>query len=331
MAAALSACENKRAPARTAEETTPVVEFHDEPIQPLPKAPPQDPRIVRLGEKLYHDKRLSSDKTVACASCHVIAEGGDDNRKTSIGIQGLAGGINAPTVLNAGLNFVQFWDGRAATLEDQAGGPVENPIEMGNTIAQLLVTLKGDPEYARDFGAAFPDGVTEANFRKAVATFERTLMTPNSRFDRWLSGDASAATASELAGYELFKRVGCIACHQGENAGGNMFQRFGVMGDYFKDRGDVTAADYGRFNVTHVEADRFVFRVPTLRNVELTAPYFHDGFAETLPEAVRIMARYQLGRTLSDNDVDLLVGFLKSLTGELPRVSSDALKLSAGG
>jgi cytochrome c peroxidase len=218
-------------------------------------------------------------------------------------------------VYNASLNFVQFWDGRAASLEDQMGGPLTNPIEMAMSWPQVLAVLKRNPTYAADFAAAFPDGITEQNVRVAIADFERTLLTTGSRFDRFLSGDQGALDGQARAGYETFKSVGCVACHQGSNVGGNMFQRFGVLGDYFKDRGNVTEADYGRYNVTKNESDRFVFRVPSLRNVEHTAPYFHDGSAATLDDAIQVMARYQLGRKLGGEQVASIIAFLKSLSG----------------
>jgi len=230
------------------------------------------------------------------------------------------------SVLNAGFNFVQFWDGRAQTLEDQVGGPVTHPKEMASTWASVVQKLGADKSYTTAFSEVFPDGVTEANVRTAVSAFERTLVTVDSRFDRWLGGDKSALNGDEMAGYERFKTAGCIACHQGQNVGGNMFQRFGVMGDYFADRGNPTEADLGRFNVTKSEADRHVFRVPSLRNVELTAPYFHDGSAATLPDAVRVMARYQLGRPLSEIEIGQIVSFLKTLTGTIPDVSAYSRK-----
>jgi cytochrome c peroxidase len=218
-------------------------------------------------------------------------------------------------VYNASLNFVQFWDGRAASLEEQINGPFTNPLEMAMSWPRILELLRGNPSYAADFQAAFPDGVTEQNVRTAIADFERTLLTTGSRFDRFLSGDQGALDAQARTGYEIFKSVGCIACHQGSNVGGNMFQRFGVLGDYFKDRGNVTEADFGRYNVTRNESDRFVFRVPSLRNVEHTAPYFHDGSAETLTQAIQVMARYQLGRKLADDQVAAIIAFLRSLSG----------------
>jgi cytochrome c peroxidase len=288
-----------------------------EPLEALPDVPALDPKLVTLGRRLFHERRLSSDGSTACANCHDLAKGGVDGLARSAGVGGKLGLVNAPTVYNAALNFVQFWDGRAATLEEQIGFPVTNPIEMATTWPKLVAFLKADPEYASAFAAVFPDGVTEANVRRAIADFERTLLTRGSPFDRFLGGDEHALGPEARTGYETFKSVGCIACHQGRNVGGNMFQRFGVLGDYFKDRGNVTEADYGRYNVTHNEADRFVFRVPSLRNVERTAPYFHDGSATTLNQAVQVMARYQLGRKLSDDQVSSIIAFLKSLSGEL--------------
>jgi len=287
-----------------------------EPLQALPAVPQLDPKVVALGRRLFHEKRLSADGKVSCAGCHDLAKGGVDGKQQSVGFEGKIGAVNAPTVYNAALNFVQFWDGRAATLEEQIGAPVTNPIEMAMTWERLLALLQADPSYAQAFAAAFPDGVKEANVRRAIADFERTLLTRGSPFDRFLGGDQQALGPEAKNGYETFKAVGCIACHQGRNVGGNMFQRFGVLGDYFKDRGHVSDADYGRFNVTHNEADRYVFRVPSLRNVERTAPYFHDGSAATLVQAVQVMARYQLGRKLADDQVSNIIAFLKSLSGD---------------
>jgi cytochrome c peroxidase len=227
------------------------------------------------------------------------------------------GSINAPGVYNAALNFAQFWDGRARTLEEQVDGPVTNPLEMGSRWEDVTAKLERDPATAAEFRAAFSDGVTPSNVRTAIADFERTLLTRDSPFDRFLAGDRAALGAEARAGYETFKSVGCTSCHQGANVGGNMFQRFGVLGDYFADRGNIGEADYGRFNVTKNEADRFVFRVPSLRNVEHTAPYFHDGSAETLEQAVQVMARYQLGRRLKDEQLRAIVAFLKSLSGDM--------------
>jgi cytochrome c peroxidase len=286
-----------------------------EPLSPLPHPEKLDPKLVALGRKLFDEKRLSSDNTIACSSCHDLAHGGDDGHPHSRGVQGRTGSVNAPTVFNAALNFALFWDGRAKTLEDQVGGPVTNPLEMNSPWSDVVVKLRRDPGYAPLFAEIYADGVTPENVRNAIACFERTLLTRDSPFDRWLEGDPSALSPDQREGYETFKSVGCIACHQGTNVGGNMFQRFGVLGDYFADRGNITEADYGRFNVTHDEADRFVFRVPSLRNVEYTAPYFHDGSAQTLLQAIQVMAKYQLGRSLNDRQVAVIEAFLKSLSG----------------
>ena len=288
-----------------------------EPLLPLPEVQKLDAKRVALGRRLFHEPRLSGDGKVACSSCHDLANGGDDGRPRPLGAHGKTGLVNAPTVYNAALNFVQFWDGRAATLEDQVNGPLNNPLEMASSWQNALDKLKADTSYVKAFDECFPDGLNEANVRVAIADFERTLITRGSAFDRFLEGDQNALDATARAGYETFKSVGCIACHQGSNVGGNMFQRFGVLGDYFKDRGNVVEADYGRYNVTKNESDRFVFRVPSLRNVEHTAPYFHDGSAATLEQAVQVMARYQLGRKLGDEQVHGILAFLRSLSGPM--------------
>jgi cytochrome c peroxidase len=264
---------------------------------------------------MFHDKRLSKDNSLSCASCHEIAKGGVDGRQFAVGIKGQVGPINTPTVLNSGLNFRQFWNGRAATLEEQAAGPVHNPGEMGSNWQEVLGKLNQDKAVVGKFRAAYRDGLQPKNIQDAIATFERSLITP-SRFDRYLNGESNAINGDEKQGYQLFKNYGCVACHQGQGVGGNMFQTFGVLGNYFKDKGKITEADLGRFAVTKNELDRHVFKVPSLRNVELTAPYFHDGSAKTLEEAIDVMFRYQLGRTAPAADKALIVKFLKTLTGE---------------
>lgn len=286
-----------------------------EPLSPLPPVPKIDPRLVTLGRRLFEDKRLSVDDTVSCSSCHDLAHGGADGRRCSVGVGGRVGAVNAPTVFNASLNFALFWDGRAKTLEEQIDGPVTNPLEMNSKWDDIVAKLRRDPDYVRAFRDAFGAEASPTNAKVAIASFERTLLTPDSPFDRWLKGEEAALTEDQKEGYVTFKSVGCIACHQGANVGGNMFQRFGVLGDYFKDRGNLAQADNGRFNVTHNDADRFVFRVPSLRNVEYTAPYFHDGSAPTLGRAVQVMAKYQLGRSLSDRQLAVIEAFLKSLSG----------------
>ena len=238
-----------------------------------------------------------------------------DGRQFAVGIKGQVGPINTPTVLNSGLNFRQFWNGRAATLEEQAAGPVHNPGEMGSNWQEVLGKLNQDAALLNQFKAIYPDGLQPKNIQDAIATFEHSLVTP-SRFDRYLNGESNAINGEEKQGYQLFKNYGCVACHQGQGVGGNMYQTFGVLGNYFKDKGKVTDADLGRFAVTKNELDRHVFKVPSLRNVELTAPYFHDGSAKTLEEAIDVMFRYQLGRTAPAADKALIVKFLKTLTGE---------------
>jgi len=287
-----------------------------EPVQPLPDPEPLDPARVALGNKLFHDTRLSRDNTIACASCHDLARGGADARSRSVGVSGLVGDVNSPTVFNARFAFKQFWDGRAENLLEQVNGPVENHKEMSMTWPEIVAALQSDPDYARAFQSAYAEGMNADNLRDAIVTFEMSLVTPNSRFDRWLKGDQAALTADEVAGYKLFKSIGCVVCHEGKLLGGNMFQTMGKMADYFQDRGQVTQADWGRYNVTKQDDDRYKFKVPTLRNVALTAPYFHDGSAATLADAVQIMSKYQLGLQLSAAEVDLLVKYLNTLTGE---------------
>lgn len=288
----------------------------DEPIKPLPLKLTLDARKVELGKALFHDKRLSKDNSIACASCHDLAKGGADGKPTAVGIGGQVGPINTPTVLNSSFNFRQFWNGRAATLEEQAAGPVHNPGEMGSNWDEVLAKLRQDAALVGKFTAVYKDGLKPANIQDAIATFESSLVTP-SRFDRFLRGELKAINENEARGYQLFKSYGCVACHQGVNVGGNMYQQFGVMDEYFKVRGKpITEADLGRYAVTKLDSDRHVFKVPSLRNVELTAPYFHDGATRTLEEAVDVMFRYQLGRTAPAADKSLIVQFLKTLTGE---------------
>jgi len=288
----------------------------DEPLKPLPPVPALDPKRVQLGQRLFFDPRLSVNNTLSCASCHHLDKGGADDKRFSLGFDGKPVEVNTPTVFNASLNFHQFWDGRVDTLEDQVHAVVISPTEMGNTWEAVVKRIAEDPGYAKDFASAYPDGVTQPNIQGALADFERTLLTPNSRFDQYLLGNTDILSPRKKFGYQRFKEYGCIACHQGVNIGGNMFQKFGVMGDYIGDRGNPTHVDEGRFNVTGDDADRQVFKVPSLRNVAVTAPYFHDGSAPTLERAVEVMFKYQLGREPLKNDTELIVEFLKTLTGE---------------
>ena len=287
-----------------------------EPIKPIPKDVEVDAAKAALGRALFHDPRLSRDGTVSCASCHELRAGGSDGQRVSVGIKGKEGLINAPTVFNTRFNFKQFWDGRANTLEDQIDGPVQSPVEMGNLWPELVSTLYQDSGYSRRFNELYPDGINRKNVKDAIAEFVGSLVTPNSRFDRWLEGEEGALEEHEKHGYALFKSYGCVSCHQGANVGGNMFQVFGVLNEYFKKRGNITEADLGRFNVTGNIADRHSFKVPSLRMAALTPPYLHDGSAATLRDAVDAMFTFQLGREAPDEDKEAIVAFIKTLAGE---------------
>ena len=292
-----------------------------EPISPIPLQHGQDPRRVELGARLFHDPRLSADNSVSCATCHRLAAGGADGLPRSIGIGGAKGVVKTPTVFNSGFNLAQGWDGRARSLEAQIEGPVHNPVRMGSSWPEVTAKLARDEEYPGLFRAIYNDGIRAEHVKDAIAAFERSLTTPNSRFDRWLRGEADALSAHELEGYALFKSYGCVACHQGVNVGGNLYQRMGTLGDYFADRGGgIQQADLGGVNVTGREKDRHYFKVPSLRLAVLNPPYFHDGSAATALDAVRAMARYQLGRRIPDEDAAAITAFLGTLVGEHPRL-----------
>ncbi|AIJ10177.1 MULTISPECIES: cytochrome-c peroxidase [Edwardsiella] len=288
--------------------------LRNEPIQPIPESLPVNAEKVALGFRLYHDPRLSGNDTVACAHCHQLGAGGVDGRKTSLGVDDQVGPINAPTVFNSVFNIAQFWDGRAATLQDQAGGPPLNPIEMASTSwEQIIGKLNQDQAFKQEFLKVYPQGFSGKTITDAIAEFERTLITPNSAFDRYLRGDSSALTAQQQHGYQLFKDNRCATCHAGVAMGGESYEPLGLIKAY--PFGEVTSADIGRMNVTQDLRDKLRQKVPTLRNVELTGPYFHRGDVKTLDEAVKQMLRYQVGVTLPQSDVDDIVAFLKSLNG----------------
>lgn len=305
------------APQKSADLKT--LKLSNEPISPIPTEIKLNSRKVELGEKLFNDTKLSHDNTISCASCHSLDLGGTDRLAHSIGIKGQVGAINTPTVFNSAYNFKQFWDGRAETLEAQIDGPPNAATEMGSNWEEIKGKLNASPEYVSDFENLYSDGIQIQNIKDTIAVFERSLITPNARFDRYLNGEQDILTKEEKEGYQTFKAVGCASCHQGINIGGNLFQEFGVMGDYFKDRGNITDADLGRYNVTKNEFDRHVFKVPSLRNIEKTYPYFHDGTVIQLEEAVEVMSKYQLGRKLSRQEIDSIVKFLKTLNGEYKR------------
>lgn len=285
------------------------------PPLPTTDADKQPKELVALGKKLYMDTRFSKSGKMSCNTCHNISTFGVDNEPTSPGHEGKRGGRNSPSSFNASLHIAQFWDGRAADVETQALGPVLNPIEMGMASASAVEkVIEGDKEYQALFKAAFPSEkapINFANFGKAIGSFERTLITP-SRYDEFAKGNASALTVEEKKGLKKFIETGCTACHMGSTFGGTMFQKLGLVKPY-------ESKDLGRYEVTKNEADKMMFKVPSLRNVAETAPYFHDGSVKDLPTAVKLMATHQLGKELSSEDTESIVAFLKALTGSLPQ------------
>lgn len=280
---------------------------------------------VELGKKLWFEPRLSMSGIISCNTCHNLSMGGTDNLKTSIGHGWNAGPVNSPTVFNSSLAIAQFWDGRAADLKEQAGGPIAADVEMNMPHTLAVDILQSIPGYVDEFKTVYGKEQIDIDMiTDAIAEFEKTLVTPNARFDQWLKGDDKALNEKELAGYTLFKESGCVACHNGPALGGTSFQRMGLFEPY-----ESTSPAEGRSAVTGVDADRFNFKVPTLRNVELTYPYFHDGEAETLEEAVDVMGRLQLGRKYSEEEVSQIVAFLKTLTGERPQMAMPFLPPSS--
>ena len=290
------------------------------PFQPIPTSVDVDERKAQLGQMLFHDTRLSGDQTVSCASCHSTEFFGADGRVVSIGVKGNLTRRNSPTVFNAVYHFRQFWDGRARTLEEQIDGPMLAAHEMDSSWETAIGRLERDSRYHRMFAAIYSDGVTPTNVKDAIAEFERTLITPNSPFDHFLRGQQEALTDTERRGYDRFRSLGCVSCHHGINLGGNSFQTLGKYADYFGDVASGSDIDMGRFEVTGDPRDRFVFKVPSLRNVAETGPYFHDGSVATLEDAVRLMGRYQLGYELTNTWIQEIVAFLHTLTGDPPRM-----------
>jgi len=286
------------------------------PIKPIPSVMDLHEDKVLLGKKLFFDTRLSKDNTISCASCHDLQNGGDDGLKFSFGIGGQEGNINAPTVYNTVFNFRQFWDGRAKDLKAQALGPIENPIEMGHNFTDLIDALKEDQLYNTAFSKIYKEGISKENIVDAIAEFEKALITPDAPFDLFLKGDKNALSQRAKRGYRLFESKGCILCHNGVNVGGNFYNKFGIYKD-------ANSTHPGRYNITKREEDKYVFKVPSLRNVALTAPYMHDGRAKTLTDAVEIMTEHQLGRYMSDEETQDIVAFLKSLTGKIPNIAKE--------
>lgn len=296
---------------------------------PVPKDNPMTPAKIELGKQLFLDPRLSVDGTVSCNSCHNVMSSGTDNRSVSVGVSGQKGGRSAPTVWNAAFLTAQFWDGRAASLEEQAKGPILNPIEMGMPNPDLAVTrLKAIPGYQKQFAEVFggSDPITYDNIAKAIATYERTLITPDSAFDRYMGGDKKALSEAAQRGMKLVDEVGCTSCHTGPVFAGpstvamgqGFFQKFPTYAGSKYDAAYGLLLDEGRATTTKKIEDKNMWRVPTWRNVALTAPYFHNGSVKTLDEAVRVMAKTQLNKELKDEQVKDIVAFLDSLTGKFP-------------
>lgn len=292
-----------------------------EPIDPIEPVEVKNPALVELGKMLFFEPRLSRSGFISCNSCHNLATGGVDNLQTSIGDRWAQGPINSPTVLNSFGQVAQFWDGRAKTLAEQAAGPIANPLEMASTHEMAVKVIASIPGYAPYFKKAFGDA--EVNIKRiteAMAEFERTLVTPNARFDKWLKGDKNAITQQELNGYKIFKESGCTICHNGAQLGGQSFQKMGVVRPY-----KTTNTAEGVKAISGRDQDRMTFKVPMLRNIELTYPYFHDGAVWSLEESVSIMGDLQLGKRYTKQEIDDITAFLKTLTGDQPKVEYPVL------
>lgn len=285
----------------------------DGPLQPLPEITYINERWRDLGKALFNSPLLSADNSISCASCHLVDYGGDDGFPVSTGINNATGSRNSPTVLNSSFNFVQFWDGRSSSLAEQVSGPIHNPIEMGSNWGQVIAKLENDALFDDLFKSINPGGVTVEAIVKAITTYEESLVTTGAPIDRYLLGQEDALTTQQKRGFDKFRQFGCITCHQGVNIGGNLFQKIGRI----EDIDEQFRLDLGRYTVTGQEHDKYVFKVPSLRNVAQTAPYFHNGQVKTLKEAIRLMGQAQLGRILSDVDVDDLEAFLQSFSASV--------------
>ena len=306
---------------------------------PIPKNNPMTPEKIELGKQLFFDPRLSNPGTISCNSCHNVMAGGDDNRAFSVGFKAQLGGRSAPTVWNSAYQSIQFWDGRAADLEEQSKGPLINPVEMGmdghNVVIARIEKIKGyQVQFEKVFGK---NSMNIDNVAKAIAAYERTLITPDAPFDKYIRGNKKAMSAAQVKGFETFKTVGCIACHTGPNFSGPalpvgtaFFQKFPTFPDKELEKKYALSKDLGRYDVTKAEGDKNLFRVPTLRNIAWTAPYFHNGSVQTLNEAVRIMAKTQLNRVLTDEEAGSIETFLGALTGVFPKQTMPRLPETPG-
>ena len=304
-------------------------------FEPIPIKVPELPRNpanvekVSLGAKLYFDPRISATHSISCASCHSIGLGGADNSPTSVGFHGTRGGRNSPTVFNSVFNFAQFWDGRAKDLEEQAGGPMVNPVEMASPKQHVAAQLAALPQYRTAFALAFPgdaNPVSLVNAQKAIAVFEATLITPNAPFDHFLRGNVAALDTNQKAGLSLFMEKGCTSCHSGVNLGGTMYAKFGMVAA--PDAKYRPVGDTGRGAITGNTSEDYFFKVPTLRNIALTSPYFHTGSEQDLTKVVKVMATTQLGQSLTEVEAAQIVAFLGTLTGDQPRIVMPQLPTS---
>lgn len=291
-------------------------QYRQEPIFPIPQQIEIDTEKANLGELLFFDTRFSNDRQIACASCHQLDAGGDDNVAMGLSTVAERHIINTPSIFNARFNFRQNWDGSVKTLEEQIDLAVSNHHVFKNSWDDIISALSNDHELSDSFRAIYQQDINRENVIDAIVEFEKTLVTPNSRFDRYLRNEDGALSEEEIEGYLTFKELGCISCHQGVNVGGNLYQKFGVFYNYIAERGEIRRTDYGRMNITNRQMDAFVFKVPSLRNVAVTGPYLHDGSAATIEEAITIMGKTQLGRTLSADETLLIKAFLNTLTGE---------------
>lgn len=282
-------------------------------LLPLPKNIEINLNKALLGKTLFFDKRLSSDNTISCSTCHDLSAGGDDNKRVSIGVDNKEGKFNSPTVFNSFFNFMQFWDGRAESLGAQVIHPIEASFEMNTSFPEIIKKLKNDEYYIQEFEKIYNSELNKKNIIESIVEFEKSLITYDSKFDKYLNGDLEALNQIELEGYELFQKRSCISCHNGVNIGANLFQRFGIFKEY-KNK------NKGRYLLTNDKEDMYVFKVPSLRNVELTAPYLHTGEINTLNEAVSLMYEYQLGIKTNSNEINKIVSFLKTLTGKRPKI-----------
>jgi cytochrome c peroxidase len=296
-----------------AETNTP---YKQEPISPIPLTVEVNKAKAALGESLFSDTRFSKNNTVACATCHQLESGGDDNVSMGISLVADQHVINTPSIFNAQYNFRQNWDGSAATLEEQIDMVMVSQHEFNNQWDNVTAQFSADKDFTKTYNKIYKGSVTKDNIVNALVEYEKSLNTPNSAFDRYLRNEEKSLTQEEINGYMLFKGLGFISCHQGMNVGGNLYQKFGVFYDYLAERGDINKHDFGKFNTTDRQRDKFVFKVPSLRNVAVTAPYLHDGSAKTLEDAINIMGKTQLGRTLTADEISLIKAFLNSLTGQ---------------